>query len=128
MNILPQLHEGKKLKSMPLTEGKLEIIKGQCGRHSISQVAKFFTLSKTTLMRRIAKLEIKFPKSPFGSPCHFCRIENNTNKENEKNTSLAVPGMLDKTSSCSYILSKSAVQTTGVYFLSALPFEQMHGF
>ena len=86
MNILPQLHEGKKLKSVPLTEGKLEIIKGQCGRHSISQIAKFFTLSKATLMRRIAKLEIKFPKSPFGSPCHFCKIENNTYKENEKNT------------------------------------------
>ena len=67
-----------------MTEGKLELIKGQCGRHSINEMAKFFTLSKATLMRRIAKLKIKFPKSPFGSPCHFCKIENNTNKEKEE--------------------------------------------
>ena len=35
-------HEGKKLKSLPLTESRLELVKDQCGRHTLSELASYF--------------------------------------------------------------------------------------
>ena len=65
-----------------MIDDRLELVKSQCGRHSLSELAKLIHISKTTLKSKIDQLEIKFPKSPFGAPCHFCTLKNNTVKEN----------------------------------------------
>ena len=47
-------HEGKnKVKSLPLTNDRLQTIKQQCARHSLSQLARFFPLDKKTLKRKL---------------------------------------------------------------------------
>lgn len=69
----------KKLQSLPLTDSRLKMIKEQCGRYSLTQLAKYFPINLNTLRNKINKLNIEFPKSPFGSQCSFCESE----KENQ---------------------------------------------
>ena len=61
----------KKLQSVPLTNFRFELIKAQCGRHSVSELAKFLTINRNTLRNKLKEFEIKFPTSPFGDPCRF---------------------------------------------------------
>ena len=71
----------KKFQSVPLTDARLELVKEQCGRHSLSEMAKFFPINKTTLKNQIDKQKVEFPKSPFGSPCNFCKNENSPHEK-----------------------------------------------
>ena len=64
----------------------LEMIKSQCGEHSVASMAKMAKMPETTVALKIKQKGIVFQKR--GGECHFCRlkknmVENNVPKEKD---------------------------------------------
>ena len=73
-------HNGRKGRlSKRITDEKFELVKNQCGRHSVQSMAVMLNMGISTLHDKIRKDGIIFQKRPiqYSWECQFCEMEKN---------------------------------------------------